>query len=213
MKTFSIISLLALAALCILESSCKKDQADVKPDPYKQLCTPVSNFYFRGTINDIDKCWNIGERNYQYYVGGGAEITENERHDFWMQGLDQYPIPESSEAIFIRSESIYPDNKCTRQQFFDSFIPGTIPIIPINSAGTSGVEIIYTVNGTSYSSRSGLQDGNKVELMEAIKNSNVENSDQIILKYRFACNLYSCSGSFYGKISMGELRTIQIRAN
>lgn len=210
MKASSVFPLLVFVVLSISESACKKDQAELKTDPYDLLCTPTSDYYFRGTINDIDKCWNVGENYYQKYSGGGSESDENGQHYFWMQGLDQYPVPYPSEAILIRSESSVSINNCTQQQFFDSFVPGTVPIIPINSAGNSGIEIIYVLNGTSYTSRNGPQDGNEAELVEANKKTDAGNYDQIVLKYRFTCNLYSCTGNYFGKISAGELRTLQI---
>jgi len=211
MKPASISSILASMIIVILTSSCKKDNDVKNSDPYLSLCAPTSDYYFRGTINDVDKCWNIGENNYQCYSGSGSIGVEGGTNSFWTQGLDQYPEPAISEAIFINCETSYLIENCTREQFINSFIPGTYPLVPVSNDGSTGIEIGYVLNQTAYYTRTGPQDSCQIQLLEAIKTPAIGNTDQIVLKFRFSCNLYSCTGAYFGHISAGELRTVQLR--
>jgi hypothetical protein len=206
-----ILFLVAIAAI-LPASSCKKSSDDPKIDLYQGLCTPTSPYYFRGTINGVDKCWNLGENGYQLYSGGATTGTGIDMTICWTQGLDQWPVPDISETILINTEVNYDIENCTREQFFDSYIPGTYPIVHIADEGTSGIDIIYGLNQSSYTTRTGPQgDSCSIQLVEAVKTPDVGNTDQIDLTYRFSCNLYACNGSYFGRISAGELKTRQFR--
>jgi hypothetical protein len=212
MKSLPTISFLTFTILIILTPSCKKDEVETKADPYQQLCTPTADFYFRGTINGENKCWNLGENGYQLYLGGTTSGTGSDIINCWTQGLDQWPVPETNEVILINTETNYAIETCTRDQFFNSYIPGTYPIVHIADEGTLGIDIIYRINQSSYTTRTGPQgDSCYIQLVEAIKTPDVGNTDQIDLTYRFSCNLYACQGAYFGRISAGELKVRQTR--
>jgi hypothetical protein len=198
--------------------SCSKEEQSL-PDPYAQLCTPQSFYYFRGIVDNQSKCWNysiINQNNKcQLYSGSSIyKIDDTVVAYYWDHGIQKSINNDSFESIIISSKTKYDPTTCSRDQFFNSFQTGVYQIR--SSTGSNDYpdfEVYYTLpDSTFYVSSVGKQYDSQIELVNIVNKPDAKNiCDTVILSYRLKCTVYNPYGIDSLRLSIGELRVIQMR--
>jgi hypothetical protein len=214
-NSFQIVCLIILTAFVI---SCnKKDQST--PDPYAQLCTPTSSYYFHGIIGNQSYCWNYHsfDPNIKCQLSSGYEIRKHNDTIvacYWEHGIQKSVNNGFFESVVISSKTPYDPSTCTREHFFNSFNPGVYPVR--SSAGSGdypGFVVDYeTTDTVYYTSNFGTQHDSQIELVSVIKKPDAGNViDSAILHYRLRCTVYNPINLDSLRISISELTVVQLR--
>jgi len=214
-KSVQLICLLILTTFVI--SCSKKDQST--PDPYAQLCTPTSPYYFHGIIGNQSYCWNLNPfyPNIQCGIYSGYEVRQNEDTIvacYWSNGIQKSVNNGFWESLVISSKTMYDPRTATREQFFNSFQTGVHPVrSSVGSNDYPDYVVDYeTPDTVFYTSEIGSQHDSQIELVSVIKKPDAGNViDSAILHYRLRCTVFNPKNHDSLRISIGELTVVQLR--
>ena len=179
----------------------------------EQLCEPSAPAYFRGFLSGENLCWNEGIEDFQSYSGSGSagEPGGNTSY-FWQIGVDQFPVTDNSQRIFILIESESDPLTLDRSEFLSSLNLGEYPFEKITTTDdVLSVVVQYSSGNDFYSTEFGPQDDAKLEILERVESVAIGNTDRLYLKIRFNCKLYDSNGTIKEVIEVGEVAGSAIR--